>query len=199
MLPSLRRVQQASNDGFYAAGFVAYEAAPAFDAAMETRQPSKCGLPLVWFGIYTAPIPMDDPGSSTNAPPTADWTSARTEVEFRQDIESVRQSIAAGDVYQVNLTQRLHAAFAGDTRDWYRRLRAAQRGSYSAYMDLGRFHILSLSPELFFRTEPDALAAHCAPGARTIVTRPMKGTHELSAIRARTARIRLRSVATVPH
>jgi para-aminobenzoate synthetase/4-amino-4-deoxychorismate lyase len=53
----------------------------------------------------------------------------------------------------------------GDERGFYRDLCLAQRGGYAAYLDLGRFRVLSASPELFFRID----------GER-ITTRPMKGT-----------------------
>jgi para-aminobenzoate synthetase/4-amino-4-deoxychorismate lyase len=53
----------------------------------------------------------------------------------------------------------------GDPRGLYRDLCYAQRGAYAAYLDLGRYRILSASPELFFEIDGDR-----------IVTRPMKGT-----------------------
>ena len=54
VLPALREIDQAVQDGLWAAGFVAYEAAPAFDRAMETHPPTE-GLPLLWFGLYAGP------------------------------------------------------------------------------------------------------------------------------------------------
>ena len=63
----------------------------------------------------------------------------------------IRDHVAAGDTYQVNFSMRLRAAFSGDPFDLYRDLVLAQRGAYGAYLDVGRFHILSASPERFFR------------------------------------------------
>src|SRR4029079_15053462 len=60
---------------------------------------------------------------------------------------------------------RLRAEFAGDDRAFYQQLRAAQAADYCAYLDLGRYRLLSVSPELFFRCQDDQ-----------IVARPMKGT-----------------------
>jgi len=50
--PALRRVRRAAEAGHYAAGFVSYEAAPAFDPALSVRASS--ALPLVWFGMLLA-------------------------------------------------------------------------------------------------------------------------------------------------
>jgi para-aminobenzoate synthetase/4-amino-4-deoxychorismate lyase len=57
------------------------------------------------------------------------------------------------------------ASVTGDPRGLYRDLCFAQRGAYSAYLDLGRYQVLSASPELFFRIDGDR-----------ITTKPMKGT-----------------------
>jgi para-aminobenzoate synthetase / 4-amino-4-deoxychorismate lyase len=189
VLPALRRVQAAVDGGLHAAGFVAYEAAPAFDPAMRVTPQS--GLPLVWFGTYRASSPVDEmPGRGTDYE-VGEWTSAVDESSFAAGVASIRESIASGDVYQVNYTGRLRANFDGDPSAWYRRLRDAQGAGYAAYLDLGRFHLLSLSPELFFRVSPietnrpsgvttGGAASGPTPAAapaRAIVTRPMKGTH----------------------
>ena len=52
VLPILRRVAGYVADGYHAAGYLAYEAAPAFDAAMSAHEASE--IPLVWFGLYTS-------------------------------------------------------------------------------------------------------------------------------------------------
>lgn len=171
VLPALRRVQEAVDGGCYAAGFIAYEAAPAFDSAMAVHPETP--LPLVWFGIYADASPLDEYIGGVPPIPLLDWISVTPDTQFADKISSIRESIGAGDVYQVNLTQRLRAPFAGDPFAWYQQLRNAQGAAFSAYLDLGRFHILSLSPELFFRVEPDPSDT----SSRTITTRPMKGTH----------------------
>ncbi len=65
----------------------------------------------------------------------------------------------------MNHTIRLRAVIHGDERGFYRDLCLAQRGGYAAFLDLGRYRVLSASPELFFRIDGDR-----------ITTRPMKGT-----------------------
>jgi para-aminobenzoate synthetase / 4-amino-4-deoxychorismate lyase len=160
--PALRAVQDAVARGFYAAGYLAYEAAPAFDHAFVVRQGSD--LPLLWFAIYDKPGDAHvetEPGGYM----LSEWRPATTRSEYDRSIGAVRTAIASGDTYQVNYTIRLRAGFDGDALALYERLRAAQGARYCAFLDLGDRQILSLSPELFFHWRGD-----------TLVTRPMKGT-----------------------
>ena len=169
VLPTLRRVQQAVDAGRYAAGYVAYEAAPALDPAMVVRPASE--IPLVWFGMFDTPLAAVSGGVP---PPTGlDWISGTSDSTLRRHIDSVRESIGAGDVYQVNLTKRLRARFDLEAGRVFSQLCAAQAGAYGAFLDLQGIQVLSASPELFFRIEPAASQST----QRTIVTRPMKGTH----------------------
>ena len=71
-------------------------------------------------------------------------------------IAPIREHIAAGDTYQVNHTLRLRSQVEGDERGLYRDLCYAQRGAYAAYLNLGRYRVLSASPELFFRIDDGA-------------------------------------------
>lgn len=163
VLPTLQEVQAAvTEQGLYAAGFLSYEAAPAFDAAMPV--PYASPLPLVWFGLFTAPAPAAPSATSVASYPLS-WEANISEDHFTQDIEQIRAAISAGECYQVNHTLRLRTRFTGDDFAWYRRLQSAQQAGYSAYLNLGRYRILSVSPELFFQRTGDH-----------IVTRPMKGT-----------------------
>jgi len=158
----LDRAQRAAADGHHAVGFVSYEAAPAFDSALTVRD--RTPLPLAWFGIFAAPEPAPDLDDVANIESPA-WAADATEATHAAAVEAIRESIARGDVYQVNHTLRLRAPFTGDPLALYKRMRAAQPSGYCAYFDIGRHQILSASPELFFRVEGD-----------TITTQPMKGT-----------------------
>lgn len=50
VIPALRQVQDAISNGFYAAGFLTYEAAPAFEHSMKVKDSTS--MPLLWFGIF---------------------------------------------------------------------------------------------------------------------------------------------------
>lgn len=178
VIPAMREVERALADGYHVAGFVGYEAAPAFDGALTTRLAD--GQPLLWFGVFDSftvtPAELDDerPTSTAGAAlPSRVWIAGVSEIAHTDDVDAVRAAIAAGDVYQVNLTFPLHAAAphrdatleADLNHDAYGELVADQRPGYGAYLDLGRWRLLSLSPELFFDLDGPRLRM-----------RPMKGT-----------------------
>jgi para-aminobenzoate synthetase/4-amino-4-deoxychorismate lyase len=77
----------------------------------------------------------------------------------------VQALIAAGDIYQANLTFPASLAFTGHPLALYARLRAGSRAPYGAVVHGGGLWLLSFSPELFFRMDGDQLIA-----------KPMKGT-----------------------
>jgi para-aminobenzoate synthetase/4-amino-4-deoxychorismate lyase len=159
--PALRTVHQSVGAGFYAAGYISYEAAPAFDSALVAHE---ARIPLLWFGLFRGPVEVAPPHSDDGFHLT-DWQPSITRNLYDGHIAAVREAIARGDTYQVNYTMRLRARFEGDDFAFYHRLRHAQRASYCAYLNMGRYRILSASPELFFRWH-----------GSQIVTRPMKGT-----------------------
>jgi para-aminobenzoate synthetase/4-amino-4-deoxychorismate lyase len=90
-----------------------------------------------------------------------EWDAAAYGQRFRH----VKEAIAAGDIYQANLSFRARFAFMGAPRTLYENLRAASQAPHCAFLDDGERQILSLSPELFFEIEKDLIRA-----------RPMKGT-----------------------
>ncbi len=159
----LEAVEAAVAKGRHAAGFIAYEAAPAFDPAFRVHP--NPDLPLAWFGLYdtleTAPPPTAWPAAHVAGP----WDSRLDRPAYDAAIARIREHIAAGDTYQVNFTFPMCAPFQGDALGWFRTLCAAQRADYCAFIDTGRFRVLSISPELFFDLDGDI-----------ITTRPMKGT-----------------------
>ena len=101
-----------------------------------------------------------------------------TRPEFEAAVARVRDYIAAGDVYQVNLAQRFQTSFAGPPLDLYRRLRARSAAPFGAYLALGGVTIASISPERFVRL--DALT-------RAAEARPIKGTRPRGATAAEDA------------
>jgi para-aminobenzoate synthetase/4-amino-4-deoxychorismate lyase len=158
--------------GLWAAGFVAYEAAPGLDPELSVHVRAAddpfAELPLAWFALFERKEDLPrlepgrvDPSGSAGSP----WRPSVDRATYDAAVERIRELIAAGHTYQVNHTIRLRAMIRGDERGFYRDLCLAQRGGYAAFLDLGRFRVLSASPELFFRID----------GER-ITTKPMKGT-----------------------
>ena len=166
VLPLLREVEAAVNgQKLYAAGFVSYEAAPAFDHALTVR-PDHSGFPLLWFGLYQKPHTWN-PRSPAPLSPQAplQWTPSLTREEYSQVMSRIRQYLFNGETYQVNYTFRLTSPFRQDPGTLFENLVQAQGAHYSAFIDTGNFAICSASPELFFRLKGDHLES-----------RPMKGT-----------------------
>lgn len=161
--PALREIEVAVASGLHAAGFMAYEAAPAFDPALETHETDT--LPLLWFGLYQSPEPLR-PDVGIGAPDSAGpWVPQVSEAHYADAIRRIRDYIASGDTYQVNYTFPMRAAFSSDPAAWFEQLCRAQQADYCAFLDTGASQVLSASPELFFRLE-----------SGRIEMRPMKGT-----------------------
>jgi para-aminobenzoate synthetase / 4-amino-4-deoxychorismate lyase len=187
-------IDSAVAGGQSAAGFFSYECGNCFEPKAAMR-PSREGQPLAWFGIYEQSYAFDhntgmfakgeppelerfrvdraDAQNDTRAPePEPEITTefALSESEYAQRIAAIHEWIRAGDVYQLNFTAPFHIEMSGSVAAHFARLIARQPVDYGAFLHWqpGR-HILSFSPELFFRIENDG-------PARRIVTRPMKGT-----------------------
>lgn len=149
-----------ARDGSYVLLMIGYEAAPAFDSALTAHRSDN--FPLAWAAVFSEPSPLPEIRFEVVSNP---WLPAVTQHEYNQCLARIRELIAAGDTYQVNYSFPLTSSFDGDPYQWYRQLCLAQRAQYSAYLDLGRYKVLSLSPELFFERRGDH-----------VKTKPMKGT-----------------------
>ncbi|MCE5231398.1 aminodeoxychorismate synthase component I [bacterium] len=160
---ALEQIRAATEAGYWAAGFLSYEAAPAFDPAFAVRDPA-CSLPLLWFGIFEAP---HSAAANTRVECGASFigNGSIRYPDYINRVQAIRDLIAAGDVYQVNFTYPLEGDAPDDPLALWRSLMDGGHGSYGAYIDIGSYAIASLSPELFFRQDGDA-----------VETRPMKGT-----------------------
>ncbi len=165
VLPAMEAVALATAAGKYAAGFVSYEAAPAFDPALRTHAIATAAtdIPLLWFGVYRAPGPPPAAGLAMYS--IGEWRADTGAEKYTAAIDEIRAAIREGDIYQANYTLRLQAPFSGDALAWYEDLRRGAHGHFNAYLDIGSHRILSMSPELFFAWD-----------GNTLRTRPMKGT-----------------------
>jgi len=154
-------VSNAAHSGLTAVGFVAYEAASAFDAKLVTHTPAD--FPLALFGVFDkgTTLPDDD----VVEPDNTRWQLDTPFALYEEKIDAIRQAIHRGDTYQVNYTLRSLATVSGDGLGLYRQLAKAQNARYSAYLRFEGWEMVSVSPELFFRWD----------GTR-IETRPVKGT-----------------------
>lgn len=161
VIPCFHQVQQYIDKGYYAAGYLSYESAPAFDSAFKVR--NDYTLPLLWFGIFSEPETVTP--ESTGTYTLSEWNSSVKKEEYHSSITSIKKAIENGITYQTNYTIRLTSQFQGDDFAFFEKLKRAQSSNYCAYINTGEHSILSASPELFFHLEKNK-----------ITTRPMKGT-----------------------
>ena len=188
--------------GFY--GYLSYDLAPYVELTAALPPTADIPLPDLWFGLYDSVLVLDhaarkafivggSPGRAYDAirealAASTDRAAARrlivdnvscnmTPAEFRGAVARAREYIAAGDIYQVNLSRRYTVLLAPEEKReaaglrWaglYRRLREANPAPYAAYLDVGEGAVLSSSPELFLGLR----GGH-------VVTRPIKGTRPL--------------------
>jgi anthranilate/para-aminobenzoate synthase component I len=150
------------------AGFISYDFARLIEelpSSVRVESP----LPLFAFA------PVDSTLRATNCclkpvehHPVAASNFARH--DYERAVQRVIDYIAAGDVYQVNLSQQLNVTTDEPAQDIYARLQINSSAAFGALLDFDQFQIVSNSPELFFEVQPNQ------NGGRTIVSRPIKGT-----------------------
>jgi len=161
----LDAVQAAAEQGRWCVGYVRYEAAPAFDTALAVHPADG---PLAWFAVHDAPLPWPEDDSAQAA--GVEWLDTCPRPAFGAAVAHIQQAIAAGELYQVNLTapllgEWLDAPEEGAAQALFAALQRAQPGGYAAFIDTGDAQVLSVSPELFFDWQ-----------GGQILARPMKGT-----------------------
>jgi para-aminobenzoate synthetase/4-amino-4-deoxychorismate lyase len=187
---ALAAIEAARAAGRHVAGYFSYELGYALEARLMPLMPSDRAVPLLWFGVFDAPETFEGNGAfeawcegrAYAGPLDHEWDAEA----YRRRFDRVRDLIAAGDLYQANLSFRSCFAFLGDPLALYRGLRAASAAPYGAYLDDGDRQILSLSPELFFDLAADG----------KIAARPMKGTAAREADPIADAKARTRLAAS---
>src|SRR5699024_10959086 len=155
--------EQATKEGKYAAGYISYEAAPAFDPNLHAKSGNR--MPLLWFGIFPEPDATCKHSPENKQFQTGIWHPDVSTDKYYKNIDKIQDYMKQDQIKQVNYTIQMAADFKGDSFAFYKQLQQAQEATYTAYLDIGDFTILSASPELFFRLEDNK-----------ITTKPMKGT-----------------------
>ena len=161
----LKEVETYQEAGFYAVGYVSYEAAPAFEKKFAVHPAPLMGEYLLYFTIHeeveTLPFPEDY--EAVELP--ANWKEEVEAPAYQKAIETIHHHIRQGDTYQVNYTVQLSQELKSDPLAIYNRLVVEQKAHYNAFIQHDDVSILSISPELFFEQDD-----------RLLTTRPMKGT-----------------------
>ncbi|MDG1206430.1 MAG: aminodeoxychorismate synthase component I [Pseudomonadales bacterium] len=153
----------------FAAGFISYEASPAFDSALTAVKQTE--LPLFCFGLFESVQVLDEPPVTQADFETSNWHQSISPERYLEQLAKIKKHIRAGDTYQVNYTFQRSADYVGDPRALFHRF--AKDAPYAAYVELEDYAICSASPELFF-----------SKTRSKITTKPMKGTARRGLIQA---------------
>ena len=170
---AFEQIEAARADGLWIAGYASYELGYVLEPKLAPLMPADRDTPLICFGVFDGPddgairdmvmAGVSEANDAGLTPPEAVWDEARYDDAFVR----VKDYIAAGDIYQANLTFPMRAKWSGTPAGLFHALQAVQPVQYGALVDLGVGPvILSRSPELFYRTDETG----------RIETRPMKGT-----------------------
>ena len=173
--PALERIDALRREGFDLVGYLGYEAGLALEERLSPLADARTGAmgPLVWFGAFEGhePIAAEDVPAWLSAhaqPGIAQLGPLEPQLSpggYTANFTALQEAIAAGDIYQANLTFPLTAAFRGDPLALYAAMRPAAEAGYGGVVFDGTHWLLSCSPELFF-AERDGAA----------LVKPMKGT-----------------------
>jgi para-aminobenzoate synthetase component I len=147
-----------------AVGYITYEGAFRFAWFPKIALLAENGFSAMW---NERRLQADSTSSFSLLPSTFLSNQARAEFETR--VARAQEYIAAGDIYQVNLAQKLSARFTGNPYRLFEHLLARSPAPGGAFLDFGDTRVLSASPELFLRIR-----------GRHITTRPIKGTRPRS-------------------
>lgn len=166
---------EVTSNGMYAAGFVSYEASPAFDSVFPAK--TVTGMPLIWFGLYEDFSVFDFPdkqyveesSNTEHRDDSLNWNLLVEEDEYISALKKIKTYIKEGDAYQVNYSFRLKADCTVNHWLLFVQMVHAQnladQPGYCVYVDTAQWTVCSASPELFFDHHD-----------RILRSKPMKGT-----------------------
>jgi len=121
-----------------------------------------------WWQCGELTAEMNLGSNSSELPEIGNFTASTSQPEYEDGVRRIHDYISAGDIYQVNLTQRFSAEITaenGSLFPLYQHLRESTPSPLAIWMKLAEREVLSSSPETFLRMS-----------GRNIETRPIKGT-----------------------
>ncbi len=173
--PALDRLDALRAAGHELAGYMAYEAGLALEPRLAPLALERTGAagPLLWFGAfagYQAMPSADVPAwlAQEGGNGLAQVGPVEPQVSpggYARAFAALQDAIAAGDIYQANLTFPLAGSYRGDPLALYAAIRPAAGAGYGGIVFDGSHWLLSLSPVLFFADKGGAA-----------MVKPMKGT-----------------------
>ena len=169
---ALAEMERRLAQGGHLAGFFAYELGYVLEPRLRALLPEKRNVPLLWFGVFDTPKSLDRAAVDQllgsireNKCRISDPEITMDREDYRGRFGRVKSLIAAGDIYQLNLTFKARFGYRGPANALYGRLREKQPIAHAALIETPDFAVISASPELFLEIE-----------SGKALTRPMKGT-----------------------
>jgi len=165
------RLESYLSQGYYAAGFLSYEAGIFFEDVLSRGIKLENNFPLFWFGIYREPLIFESSMiKEALKQERGEYAIRRGRFntnlkDYSNDISKIKRYIRQGDTYQINYTIKYKFSLQGSIDSLFYELCRKQHVHYAAFIDTGSHKILSLSPELFFKRDKNK-----------IILKPMKGT-----------------------
>lgn len=159
------KMEEYRMQGFYLAGFVAYEAGFAFFPSFEGPMRFSA-QPLIDFGVFREKQIFE--GTEPDETPSvviSDVSFDTTQEEYLSQQKTIQKNLWAGEIYQLNQTFQMSFRANLSAQNLYTNLKKNQSTSYSAFLQFDDYEVLSLSPELFYQKQ-----------GSQIKTQPMKGT-----------------------
>jgi para-aminobenzoate synthetase / 4-amino-4-deoxychorismate lyase len=162
------------NKNYFMAGFFSYEMGYILEDAFKRR--IQRSFPLAFFCAYENPSIFDHnqrkfiSGNFQMPKKFEEYSISNlefsiTEEQYNNNIQTIRDYIRKGDIYQANYTIKYKFDFSGSPYSLYNDLKQKQYAAYNVFAKFDDTYILSLSPELFFRKKDDR-----------VFVKPMKGT-----------------------
>lgn len=166
VIPALQRAEELQTEGFYLAGWISYEASPAFDKRHVVNSGSE-NLPLVYFQAARKvdKISLEDLAAVNDSIRVENVAHAISEEEYKSSCSKVLNYIKEGDIYQVNYSFRCQFELPVDPLELFTIVEKQHPVPHSFYIDSGEWQVLSHSPELFLSRK-----------GNYIESQPMKGT-----------------------
>lgn len=175
----LKEAEDYLNNGHYLAGWFSYEFGYLLEPVLDKQFKQSSTTTLAELGVFRTPHIFDHRDQTFSG--AGPWPTSGKKInqkyninhlrlnqqkdDYLQNIDKIKKYIETGDTYQVNYTLKLLFDFEGPPEALYTTLRRNQNVSFGAFIKSSNQHVMSLSPELFFKKQGD-----------TCTVRPMKGT-----------------------
>jgi para-aminobenzoate synthetase/4-amino-4-deoxychorismate lyase len=164
------RLQAGLDRGLHAAGFLAYELGYGLEPRLGALMPA-LKTPLIWMGLFAPPRAVDAAeldarfAAAGPAPPITRLEAGHCAQTHEAKAREILELIAAGDIYQANLTFPMRFRYEADPLRLYAAMRVLQPTAHGGVVAFDDTFVLSVSPELFLEVENGRATG-----------RPMKGT-----------------------